>query len=91
MSQIKLQSRNQIQVVMTRKQLNHLIIHNEVIPPRVNYNTQHHKTKLNKVAVENQWNPYEIEEETSSNTVKSHVTNQVAVKKPNLKQNNIII
>ena len=34
-------------------------------------------TKLNKVAVENKWNPDEIKwKETSSNKVKQHATNQ---------------
>ena len=46
-----------------------------------------HNIKLNKVAVENNLNPYEIKwKGTSSTKVKSHVTNQIAVQKTKFKQ-----
>ena len=48
--------------------------------------------KLNKVAVENNWNPYEIKwKGTNSTKVKPHVTNKVAVNKAKFKQQHIIL
>ena len=48
--------------------------------------------KLNKVAVENNWNPCEIKwKETSSNKAKQHAANQIAVKPTKLTQQQITV
>ena len=51
--------------LMTHTQLHNFIIHNEMMPPSANSN---HSIKLNKVAVENNWNTDEIKWKGTSTT-----------------------